>query len=62
VPIPGVIAADLVVVQADLTLGLLEGLLDGLITNGKVLLRTARADGLDLVASAASFATIGSPS
>jgi transposase len=28
----------------------------------QVLLRTARADGLDLVASAASFATIGSPS
>ncbi len=35
VPIPAIPAADLVVVQADLVLGLLEGLFDGLITNGK---------------------------
>jgi hypothetical protein len=35
VPVPGVIAADLVVVQAGLVLRGLEALLDGLITNGK---------------------------
>ena len=35
VPVPARPAAHLVVVQADLGLGLLEGLLDGLITNGR---------------------------
>jgi hypothetical protein len=35
VPVPGVVAADLVVVQAGLVLGGLEAFLDGLITNDK---------------------------
>jgi hypothetical protein len=34
-PVPAAPAADLVLVQADLTFGGLEALLDGLITNGK---------------------------
>jgi hypothetical protein len=34
VAVPGVIAADLVMVEAGLVLGALEALLDGLITNG----------------------------
>ena len=34
-PVPGVVAADLVLVEAGLVLGGLEALLDGLITNGK---------------------------
>src|SRR6266566_1698376 len=34
-PVPGVVTADLVLVQAGLGLGRLEAFLDGLITNGK---------------------------
>jgi hypothetical protein len=35
VPVPGVVTADLAVVEPGLVLGCLEALFDGLITNGK---------------------------